>query len=97
MRSLIKTYTDDSFYRIIGDFYRNGNFHKLRNYTSSIISSQQIHGDDYKYKKEDPLYRGVRQGFITIEDYKINGVHYWPTLTSTSKSLTIAHDFNGFI
>jgi len=89
LRSLIKTYTHDPFYRAMGDFYRNGNFHRLKNYTSSIIDLQLIHGDDYSYKKSDPLYRGV--GRIQIQDYKINSIHYWPTLTSTSKSLITAH------
>ena len=78
----------------MGDIYRNGNFHRLKNYTSSIIDLQLIHGDDYSYKKSDLLYRGVRK--IQIEDYKINGVHYWPTLTSTSKSLVKAHEFSGY-
>ena len=52
----------------------------------SMLNLQLEHGDNYKYKNEK-VYRGVNQNYITIENYKPNSVHYWPTLTSTSKSL----------
>ena len=49
LRSIIKTYTDDTFYTRIGGIYRNGNFHQLKNYTSSMLNLQLVHGDEYKY------------------------------------------------
>ena len=79
---------------MIGDVYRNGNFHQLKNYTFSLLNLQFEHGDEYKYKKKDALYRGVREGIISIDDYKINNVHFWPTLTSSSKSLHTARQFS---
>ena len=62
-----------------------------------MLNLQLVHGDEFKYLKKELLFRGVNKDFITIDDYKPNAVHYWPTLTSTSKSLNIARQFSGFI
>jgi hypothetical protein len=52
-----------------------------------MLNLQLELGDKFKYNKNEKVYRGVNQNYITIENYKPNSVHYWPTLTSTSKSL----------
>lgn len=62
-----------------------------------MINLTMKYGDELKYKKKDVLYRGVRKENITVKDYLVNNVHYWPTFTSTSRSLYKAHEFSDYL
>ena len=39
------------------------------------------------------MYRGVYYEYINLNEYKINSVHLWPNLTSTTKNISKAYEF----
>ena len=65
----------------------------MRGYLSSLVNLSIKHSEDVKYKKSQSLFRGVPAGFIDIDKYKINQIHYWPKPTSTSKNAYVASTF----
>jgi len=91
LRSLIKIYTEDNFYQLVRPAFVDSNFHQLKHYITSIVNLQKNLGEDNKYLKKGRLYRGT--GGLKIEDYKENGIHFWPNMTSSSKSKKIAKEF----
>ncbi len=66
----------------------------MQGYLSSLVNLSIKHSQDLKYKGSQSLYRGVADiGYIDIDKYKLNHIHYWPKLTSTSKNVKVAKDF----
>ena len=56
---------------------------------SSIINLLRMHGKDIKFDWDNnhdvyKVYRGT--GRMEFDKYELNNIHYWPLLTSTSKS-----------
>ena len=92
-KSLIKIYTDEQCFTNIGSIFNNGNFQLLKSYLNSMVNLQMQLGKQLKYKDSKSLFRGVEDGKINHDDYKINHVHYWPKPTSTSKSEEVAIRF----
>ena len=69
-----------------------GDFQDIQSYLTSLTNSLNKHGSQYVYTVTTrPVYRGVNpEGGCDLENYKINSIGTWPTITSTTKDYDTA-------
>jgi len=91
---LIKGYTADAAYDIIGAKLRATKFSPLIGYVSTIMQGLNKFHSKYNYKSTQyPCWRGMAAKFVQMEDYELGKLGYWPTFSSSTKSKEVAMSF----
>ena len=68
---------------------------KISNYICSILRGlPEIQHLAYK-NTEKPLYRGVPNDCVNLEQYQVGSRLFWPAFTSTSKDIKVSKSFIG--
>ena len=91
---LIKAYTADAAYDIIGAKMRATKFSPLIGYVSTIMQGLNEHHKDYNYRlTQFPVWRGMSAEYTNMSDYELGKLGYWPTFSSSTKQKSVALSF----
>lgn len=83
---LIKGYTSDAAYVLIGEKMRKTQFSPIIGFVSTIMQGINLHCIKYSYRAVHfPVWRGLSAHYVNMSDYQLGKIGYWPTFASTSK------------